>query len=77
MYMVYIRTCRPTLLWICVSSSGFYDELGWAALWLYKATAIPQYLIDAEALYKHIAGIPWAFSWDEKHVGVQVTLFYT
>lgn len=55
------------------SSSGFGDELAWAAVWLYRATQNVTYLNDAKAFYNQF-GLSGAgeFSWDNKAAGVQV-----
>lgn len=52
------------------SWSGFYDELAWAGMWLYKATSensylnkAKQYLDKAEGNYK------WAMCWDDVYMG--------
>ena len=58
-------------------SSGYYDELAWAAVWLYKATDKKEYLENAKTrlllsnknnknLYK--------FDWDHKQIGVNIML---
>ena len=58
------------------SYSGFNDELVWGAAWLYKATKKQAYLEKAEQYYKQygMSSKPWAFSWDDKKAGVQVSL---
>lgn len=39
------------------NSTSFYDDLAWAASWLYKATQDPAYLSDAQVWYnEHIYG---------------------
>lgn len=54
-------------------SSHFVDEVAWAACWLYMATNDTQYLTDAETKYPDvITEIPWALSWDDKKIGVEV-----
>lgn len=57
------------------SWSGFYDELSWAAGWLYTATGDESYLnkskeyfIEAGSDYK------WALCWDDKGVGAALRL---
>ncbi|CAG0886958.1 unnamed protein product [Darwinula stevensoni] len=57
-------------------SSGYEDELTWAAAWLYRATGETSYLNDAESKYVEFGqdGQPSEFSWDDKNAGVQVLL---
>ncbi|GMH15409.1 hypothetical protein Nepgr_017250 [Nepenthes gracilis] len=53
------------------SSSGFQDELLWAAAWLLRATADEEYmnyLDDAD----DTGGARSMFSWDDKYVGAQI-----
>ena len=58
------------------SSSGFTDELAWAASWLYEATGDKEYLDTAEGLYNGgCCGSAWSFSWDAKAPGVQLLLY--
>ncbi|CAL4889994.1 unnamed protein product [Urochloa decumbens] len=57
------------------SSSGYYDELLWAALWLHRATGHRSYLEYAIANAEEFGGTGWAvkeFSWDIKYAGLQV-----
>ncbi|KAL2935571.1 Endoglucanase 11 [Bienertia sinuspersici] len=57
------------------SSSGYNDELLWAALWLYKATKDQKYLDYAISNAFFFGGVTWnvnEFSWDIKYAGVQV-----
>uniref|UniRef100_A0A7N0T0X6 Endoglucanase n=1 Tax=Kalanchoe fedtschenkoi TaxID=63787 RepID=A0A7N0T0X6_KALFE len=59
------------------NSSGFEDELLWAAAWLYHATSDPYYLNYATVLNGRAFGnwgSPTWFSWDDKSVGTQVLL---
>ena len=51
-------------------SSGFEDELCWAATWLYRATSDTMYMDYATEYY--FDGIIWAFGWDNKYPGAQV-----
>ncbi|WCJ39873.1 glycosyl hydrolase 9C1 [Euphorbia peplus] len=59
------------------TSSGYSDELLWAAAWLYRATndeSYLKYVID-NAVY--MGGTGWAvkeFSWDNKYAGLQILL---
>ena len=49
----------------CVpSSSGYNDELAWAAAWLYRVTGDKRYLQHAEENY--VSTECWAVSWDAK-----------
>ncbi len=37
-------------------STGFHDELGWAALWLFKATNDSSFLSDATSMFAAVQG---------------------
>ncbi|XP_008792937.3 endoglucanase 15-like [Phoenix dactylifera] len=52
------------------SSSGYEDELLWAAAWLYQATGDRAYL-DFLGSAQNNGGVRSMFSWDDKFVGVQ------
>nr|ARA95692.1 glucanase 6 [Nepenthes ampullaria] len=57
------------------SVSGYYDELLWAAAWLYKATNNGYYLSYLGNNGDSLGGTGWAmteFGWDVKYAGVQV-----
>ncbi|KAL6888504.1 hypothetical protein ACP4OV_009530 [Aristida adscensionis] len=57
------------------SSSGYHDELLWAALWLHRATGRRDYLDYAIDNADEFGGTGWAvseFSWDIKYAGLQV-----
>ncbi|KAL8138946.1 hypothetical protein V2J09_004947, partial [Rumex salicifolius] len=57
------------------SVSGYYDELLWAAAWLYKATDNQYYLNYLGVNGDSMGGTGWSmteFSWDVKYAGVQV-----
>ena len=59
------------------SWSGYYDELAWAATWMYRATGEAAYLTKAETIYsQNIAGLPlkWTHNWDDKSYGTTVLL---
>ncbi|XP_050227625.1 endoglucanase 24-like [Mercurialis annua] len=59
------------------NSTGYGDELLWAAAWLYHATADESYLNYATKMNGQEFGNwgnPTWFSWDDKHAGVQVLL---
>lgn len=66
------------------SSSGYKDELMWAALWLHKATITTNpgygdgYLADAEQLFAGDStmqnAIGWTQNWDDKKYGSYVLL---
>ncbi len=58
-------------------SQGYWDELAWAAAWLYSATGQKAYLAQAEDLYeKQLLGKFRAstLNWDDKRAGVAVLL---
>ncbi|WOK92634.1 endoglucanase 7 [Canna indica] len=57
------------------STSGYGDELLWAALWLHRATGDEEYLKYAVENADELNGTSWAiseFSWDIKYAGVQI-----
>ncbi len=59
------------------SYSGYYDELAWAAAWLYRATGEAAFLTKAELIYsQNLAGrsMKWTHSWDDKSYGVTILL---
>lgn len=58
--------------------SGYWDELGWAAVWLYKATKDAKYLKMAENdYYDNCCAVTnkTEFSWDRKSSAVQLILY--
>ncbi|CAI9096960.1 OLC1v1033234C3 [Oldenlandia corymbosa var. corymbosa] len=59
------------------TSSGYFDELLWAAAWLYRATDNEYYLKYVVNNAVSMGGTGWAvkeFSWDNKYAGVQILL---
>ncbi len=57
------------------SWSGYYDELSWAAVWLYRATGDAGYLAKAKEYFpKANQDFNWAFCWDDVHIGTAVLL---
>jgi endoglucanase len=64
------------------SWSGFWDELIWAATWLYVATEDQTYLDKAEAYVANLGtegqtdyiAYKWAHSWDDVHTGALLML---
>ncbi|KAL4038978.1 hypothetical protein IC575_002620 [Cucumis melo] len=59
------------------TSSGYWDELLWAAAWLFRATGDEYYLKYTVDKAVSFGGTGWAmkeFSWDNKYAGVQVLL---
>ena len=57
------------------SWSGFYDELSWAAVWLYRATGDASYLQKAKDYYpKANQDYDWALCWDDVHIGAAILL---
>ncbi|ALV07831.1 glycoside hydrolase family 9 protein [Roseateles depolymerans] len=68
------------------SWSGFFDELAWGAIWLYRATDDASYLAKAESFVTTGAGgfgsegqtsyLPykWTQDWDSKHYGSYLLL---
>lgn len=57
-------------------STGYIDELSWAAYWLYKATGQSSYLGEAHTHYKSIMGEygGWAYDWNDKSPALSVLL---
>lgn len=55
------------------SWSGYNDELGWAAAWLFKATQETKYKSDAISFFN--PSVPTEFSWDNKNAGHHVLLY--
>ncbi|OIW05375.1 hypothetical protein TanjilG_28840 [Lupinus angustifolius] len=53
------------------SSSGYKDELLWAAAWLYRATELKTYL-DYLGQASDTGGVRSTFSWDDKFTGAQL-----
>ncbi|KAK7273717.1 hypothetical protein RIF29_14777 [Crotalaria pallida] len=53
------------------SSSGYKDELLWAAAWLHRATKLQKYL-DYLGGSGDTGGARRMFSWDDKYVGAQI-----
>jgi hypothetical protein len=59
------------------SWSGYYDELVWAAIWIYLASGESTYLTKAETYYNNLnkqgqttyLEYKWAQSWDDCHYG--------
>ncbi|PIN26411.1 Cellulase [Handroanthus impetiginosus] len=59
------------------TSSGYSDELLWAATWLYRATNDEYYLKYVVDNCVSLGGTGWAvkeFSWDNKYAGIQILL---
>ncbi|CAA0836099.1 Endoglucanase 5 [Striga hermonthica] len=59
------------------TSSGYNDELLWAATWLHRATNEEYYLKYVVDNSVSLGGTGWAvkqFSWDNKYAGVQILL---
>lgn len=59
------------------SFSGYWDELTWGALWLYRATGEDGYLTKAKGYYNQLnAGQRFksTFNWDDKTFGCAVLL---
>lgn len=64
------------------SNSGFWDELSWAATWLYMATGDSTYLDKAESYVPHWSveqqtstiSYTWGQCWDDVHYGAELLL---
>ncbi|XP_059173960.1 endoglucanase E-4-like [Physella acuta] len=54
-------------------TSGDYDEMCEASIWLYKATGSSQYLADAKSFAD--TETAWAYSWDDKQIACQQLLY--
>ena len=59
-------------LMLCPRSYDYMDELGWSAIWLYKATGEGSYLDKAISFFDGLNYAAWAFDWDDKNTGYQV-----
>ncbi|GJP86572.1 hypothetical protein CLOP_g16580 [Closterium sp. NIES-67] len=58
-------------------STGYYDELAWAAVWLYRATGLKRYLEYLQRNEPAIGGtqqMQTEMSWDQKLPGAQALL---
>ncbi len=57
------------------SWSGFYDELSWGGVWLYRATGDNSYLEKAKEYYSKAGqDYKWSLCWDDVHIGAAVLL---
>ncbi|MDC7222610.1 MAG: glycoside hydrolase family 9 protein [Spirochaetales bacterium] len=65
------------------SWSGYYDELAWAAVWLYIATGDETYMDDAETWSESwgsedqsgdTIAYSWGHCWDDVHYGAQLLM---
>ncbi|MDC7221933.1 MAG: glycoside hydrolase family 9 protein [Spirochaetales bacterium] len=65
------------------SWSGYYDELAWAAVWLYMATGDSTYMDDAETWSEswgsedqsgETIAYSWGHCWDDVHYGAQLLM---
>jgi hypothetical protein len=57
------------------SNSGFYDELIWAAIWIYIGTNDATYLAKAEQYVANLnADYTWAHCWDDCRYGAMIKL---
>jgi hypothetical protein len=62
-------------------STGYLDELAWAAVWLFKATGEADYLHKAEKFFDACCGgkdgtTKVDYDWGEKGPGVQLMLYH-
>lgn len=57
-------------------NDDYYDELAWAAIWLYKATRLSKYAEIAKTLYTehNLNQKPKTFFYNSKYAGIQVLL---
>ncbi|KAM3281999.1 hypothetical protein P3S67_027646 [Capsicum chacoense] len=56
------------------SSSGYEDELLWAAVWLFKATKDKKYLSYINDKSTNTGGTRSTLSWDDKYIGAQLLI---
>jgi len=58
------------------SWSGYGDELGWSAAWLYRATNEQKFRDDVDRHWNEfgLGSQPTQFSWDDKKAGLQVLM---
>ena len=57
------------------SHSGFYDELSFAATWLYLATGEEQYKKDAKEYFAQTSGdYKWTLCWDDVSLGTALIM---
>ncbi|CAA0837697.1 Endoglucanase 9 [Striga hermonthica] len=68
----YSDSLSPFVCPFYCSYSGYMDELGWGAAWLYRATKDDKYLKMYESF--NINDSPNIFSWDNKFAGTYVLL---
>lgn len=60
LHILHIQVAADADLLFCLAvqllykSTGFIDELAWAAAWLYKATGTASYLADAKKYYSQV-----------------------
>jgi hypothetical protein len=74
--------CFPGVSGFYNSWSGYWDELVWGAIWLYRATNDPAYLAKAETYYANLSNqsqttiksYKWTIAWDDKSYGAYVLL---
>lgn len=70
------HTCTPIVQGFYQSWSGYYDELVWGSLWLYRATGEGSYLDKAKSYYGQMPKsgqsptdpikYTWTYDWDDK-----------
>ena len=58
-------------------SSGFEDDLAFAAVWLYRATLEQRFLTDARTHFGNLGYVGTVFSWDDVSAGVALLLATT
>ena len=68
----FLRMWYQLYVYFVSRSDSYEDNLANAAIWLYKATGVSQYLNDAKSYYSARSGTPWAFSWNDARAGVAV-----
>ncbi|XP_077995022.1 endoglucanase E-4-like [Glandiceps talaboti] len=61
---------------VYTTGDHYTDEIGWAAIWLYKATGEEYYLNKTLVEYESmIGGRAWAFAWGQVDPGVHLLLY--
>lgn len=68
------KSCLGTHKRLYPSSNGYYDELAWAAAWLYRATKQPRYLTDARNYYGKLKQPAYSFETGDKTAGLTVLM---
>jgi len=68
------KSCLGIHKRLYASQNGFYDELAWAAAWIYKATRQGKYLSDARKWYAKLEQPAYSFETGNKIPGLTVMM---